>query len=640
MYKNTISARFIGIFLFWGCLSLFARAESPREIFERSRTLSSNEALNLLSANLSVSGEYRPWYLLDLARLSGIKEDWKKSLEWSSAQNLGSVPKDIADAVTYWYALGLEHDGQAAKSAQLTKALIDSGKVQDPLVYLAYFRTAASGAEQYIARFDKAFPVLKNTDPETFALSRYLSGLCAVREGSWAFAVLSFSRFSPLYDLKFPDLAPWSHYYLAYSQYRLGKWADSVASFTVYLGSWKTHAYGWQGATTACLAALQAGSDPMSFADLAVKIAPSSSDLGSSILLRASILFDRKMYAESEAALVGVADGTSTRSLTSSAPRAQFMLAEISARLKKTDEAINRWLYLSTQFPKDPLAEEALYRAGERNYLDGDWARAAELFSGYRQSWPSGRFLDTVLRLGGESYNRSGNVDLAIIWWEDLLAKYPKSQTVMRTYGDLISAYRQKGEYANALGAAQRYRDRFPVESASDGIDQEIAELDGILKGESADSAALFASYVKANRASTSEGRIIGVRLARQYENDYSKRNDEKAILREITAKSPAKPESVSQGERSAFASAWSMLGNINREDADFASASKALLSAGKFFATIDGERSAEALYGAADSFLQAGLSSDAKTTVDTMKKSWPDSVWTQRAAILMEQQN
>jgi tetratricopeptide (TPR) repeat protein len=378
----------------------------------------------------------------------------------------------------------------------------------------------------------------------------------------------------------------------------------------------------------------------LSFADIAVKTAPSPSDLGSSILLRASILFDRKSYTDSEAALIGVADGTSTHGLTSSAPRAQFMLAEISARLKKSDEAVSRWLKLISQYPKDSLAEEALYRSGERKYLDGDWAHAAELFSKYRQSWLSGRFLDTVLRLGGESYNRNGNVDLAIIWWEDLIQKYPKSQAVPRTYGDLVNVYRQKGEYANALGAAQRYRAKHPVESAADGIDQEIVELNGIMKGESADSAVLYAAYVKANRASTAEGRIVGVRLARQYETDYSKRKEEKVILREITAKSPAKPESVSQGERSAFASAWSMLGNISRDEADFVSASKALLSAGKFFATIDGERSAEALYGAADSFLQAGLLADAKTTVVTMKKSWPDSVWTQRAAILMEQSN
>jgi len=638
VYTNTISARFFCIILFWGGLSLFVRAESPHEIYERSRTLTSSEAQNLLEANLLASLEYRPYYLLDLARLSGEKEDWKKSLEWSGKQDLASVPDAIADSVIYWYAIGLEHNGQPAKGAEIVKARIDSGKVLDPLVYIAYFRNAASGAEPDIARFDKAFPVLKNTDPETFALSRYLSGLCAVREGAWAFAVLSFSRFSQVYDSKFPDLAPWSHYYLAYSQYRLGKWAESVASFTVYLNSWKTHTYAWQGATTACLAAIQAGSDPLSFADLAVKLSPSASDLGSSILLRASILFDRKMYAESEAALAGVADGTSTRGLSSSAPRAQFMLAEISARLKKTDEAVNRWLYLVSQFPKDPLAEESLYSAGERKYLDGDWIHAAEIFSRYRQTWPSGRFLDTVLRLGGESYNRGGNVDLAIIWWEDLISKYPKSQTVMRTYGDLVNVYRQKGEYAAALGVAQRYREKFPVESAADGIDQEIVELNGILKGESADAAALYALYVKAKRASTSEGRTIGVRLARQYETDYSKRNDEKVILREITAKSPVKPESVSKGERSAFASAWSMLGNISRDEADFASASKALLSAGNFFATIDGERSAEALYGAADSFAQAGLRSDAKTTVDTMKKSWPDSVWTQRAAILMEQ--
>jgi len=376
----------------------------------------------------------------------------------------------------------------------------------------------------------------------------------------------------------------------------------------------------------------------MPFAELAVKLAPSASDLGSSALLRASILFDRKLYAESESVLQGVADGSATRGLTPSAPRAQLMLAEISVRQKKTKEAESRWLSLVTRFPKDPLAEEALYRAGERNYLDGQWPRAAELFLKYRQTWPSGRYLDTVLRLGGDSYSRAGNPDLAIIWWEDLTRKYPESQAVPRTYGDLVAVYRQKGEYANALKAAETYLKRYPRESVADGIEQEIAELTGIRNGESADSAVLYGSYAKANRSETYEGRMTGVRLARQYLRDYSKRTEAKDILREIVAKSPGNVDSVSLGERTTFASAWSMLGNMYREDADFKSASKALLLAGNFFAMIDGERSSEALYGATDSFLQAGLRADAQTTVETLKKAWPDSVWTRRAVNLMEQ--
>lgn len=610
--------------------------ETPYQALEKSRALEAAPAVQLLEGKISASGELRPFYLLELAERTASLGDWKKTLEWSRQQDLPSLPETVADRVYYWFGESLVRTGDAASAASLYLARLESGKTLDPLLYLAYFRIGQAKAEKLTARLDSLLPSLKNTDPATFALSRYLGGLCAVRSGEWNFASQSFARFSSAYESRFPEYAPWSRFYLGWSYYRLGRWTDAVREFSVYLDTWKNHDRSWQAATAAALAAMQAGSDPLLFAERAVRLAPTNDDLAGSVLLEASVLADRKQFSRSEALLSGVADGSATSGLTSSAPRALFMLGDLAARQGKSDAAEERWLAVSARFPKDPLAEESLFRAGDQWYIAGEWVHATALFARYRQSWPSGRFLDTVLRLGGDAYNRQGNADLAILWWEELLRKYPSSSAFPRAAADLVAAYRAKGEYGSALRTAETYLSRFPTEAKIDGMDSEADELKKLKNGETLDTAALLSSYAKAGRASTADGRVAGLTLARRYLADYSRRGDALSILGEIAAKAPKSPNALSVSERSTYAAVLNLLGNMDREDGKYSAASAMLLSAGNFYAAIDGERSAEALYGAADSFMQAGLRSDASKTVETMKKTWPDSSWTRRASILI----
>jgi outer membrane protein assembly factor BamD (BamD/ComL family) len=368
--------------------------------------------------------------------------------------------------------------------------------------------------------------------------------------------------------------------------------------------------------------------DALAFADRSIKLAPSIAEKAESTMLRASILFDRKQYRDAESLLAGIADGTATNGLTPSAARAQFTLGEISARSGKNDEAESRWLSLATRFPKDPLAEDAVYRAGELRYLEGNWARASVLFEQYRKTWPAGSQIDTVLRSGGDSYRKAGKIDLAILWWEDLAKKYPDASAVPRTLVDLVDAYREKTEYAAAIRVAELYRSKYPDEAKADGVERTLAELAALKNG---------SALATDARVDTAEGRVAALALAKRYLADYSRRADGKNVLSEITAKTPKSVNDVPREERSVFASAWSLLGSANREDGDFKTASRALLSAGTLWAPIDGERSAEALYGAVDCFLQAGLKADAVKTAETLATTWPLSVWTKRAQLLME---
>lgn len=610
-------------------------AADPRDDLLAARALPAREAVAHLEKALPRAGELQPWYLLELARLEGEQGNWSKSLSWSSRQT--AAPEEIADQAARWHGEALYKLGKTGEARAILKSRLDSGKTADPQVYLSWFRVADEGTAARLSSFDAAFPSLRQTDPAAWALSRYLSGLSAVREGDWKQAVDSLSRFTPDQEAGFPDLAPWSRYYLAYSQYRLGLWADSVRTFTGYLDGWNSHPLSWQGATTAALAAVQAGIDPLPLAERAVRLAPSGPEIAESSLLKASILIDKKKYAPAGEVLSGVADGSATRGRTALAPRAWFMYGEIAARQNKPALAEERWLRVHADFPKDPLAEEAFFRAGENWFVAGDFRKAVALFEKYRKTWPSGRYLEPVLRLGGESLGSSGNPDLGILWLEECVRKFPKGSAAPQSYRILIRLAKEKGEYAAALAHARAYQSAWSEEARLDDMEREIEELSSLSKGLSPDVASLHSAYLRSGRASTAEGRSAGLRLARVWLADWNKRSEALDLLREITSRSPSSFDSLSRNDRSIFGTAWTLLASALRENASFREASSAFLSAGGIFSSLDAERSAEALYGAVDSFLQSGQTGDAEKTLATMEKKWPDSLWTRRASLLLE---
>jgi TolA-binding protein len=613
---------------------------SPRDAIELARKAATPaESVKILESSLSGAASLRPWVLLELARYQGSLGNWESSLARSrELAGAGGIPEDIADSAAWWLGEALFRTGKTDEAVAAYLKRIETGSVRDPSLYLAYFRIASSKSEPVLIRFDKAFPVLKNTDPKTFALSRYLCGLCAVREGSWQLALDALSAIPPSFAESFPEYAPWAQYYRAFCLYRFGRWTESIQAFSAYLDSWKGHERGWQAATNAALAALQSRADALPFAERAVSLAANADDRASSIILESSILMERKKYDDAEKLLSGVADGSSTGGLTSQSPRALFSLGEIAAREKDNARAEELWLSLKDRFPKDPLAEEAMYRSGEQWFVAGDWKRAASLFARYRQSWPKGRFLDSVLRSGGDAYFRDGNTDLAILWWEELLSKYLASSAAPRTWADLVAAYKKKAEYAAAALKAREYEKRFPAEAKLDDMQREIAELDVLVKGGDASVAAFETAWKNSGGSKTAEGRSAGVRLARKYLENYGKRAEAKSVLLEITAKSPQNPAGLGADERAVFGAAWALLGSFYREAGDFRQASKALLASGAMYASVDGDRAAEALFGATDSFLQSDLRADAEKTAATLTSTWPDSAWTKRAVRLLEQ--
>jgi TolA-binding protein len=614
---------------------------------ERSRALGYAEATSLLGRELPRAGTLKPYFLLELAERASSAGDWPRALEWCGKQDVSGLPDTLADRVSYRQAEALIATGDRDKGLAALQARIDSGKARDPGLWLLWFResglrdgsTGKKAVERMCVLLDAANPALKTADPGAFALSRYLAGLAAVRSGEWDFAARSLSRFTPSYDAKYPEYAPWAAFFLGWSHYRNGNDSEAIRAFSRYLDAFKGHERGWQAATAAALASTGIGADPLPFASRAVALAPTRVERAESIMLEASVLADRKDIERAEAAYSGVADGSSTSGLTPAAPRALFALAELAVRAGNGALAETRYLSISERFTKDPLAGEGLYRAGEGRFLSGDWARAAELFSRYRREWASGPFLDSALALGGEAYRKSGNADLAILWWEELLSKFPASSSAPRASRNLVDAYRAEGDYASALRAAENYRRTFPEEARLDGMTDAIAGLKRLNAGEKPDVASLSDAWEREGRAKTARGRSAGLALAREYLADYRTRGEAKALLQSIGARAPESPDGLAPDERATYAAAFALLGNTLRDEASFKDASRALLRAGSYYSAIDGERAAEALYGAVDSFIQSGFAGDAGKTVETLDKTFPSSAWTRRAKELYRSQ-
>ncbi len=622
-------------------LSPLVSQEVPRDIFLRARSASRpSETIRLLEEALPASGSLRPWFLLELARTEGLSGNWKKSRSWSELQDTDSLPEEIRDHYMYWYGRALEEEGLPDRALILYKTRIDSKRASEPFAYTGYLRIASTGAEGVITALDAAFPLYRHSDPEGFINSRYLAGLSAVREGNWVFAESMFARFLELSATvpsdSWTSLRPWASWYRGWTLYRLNRYTEAIRAFSVYIDGWPGHERTWQAATASVLAAVQSSSDPFVHADRAIRLAPTAADRDESRLLKASLLIDRNRFDEASNLLLAVADGTGSSTPGAAAPRALFMLADISFRTNRLDEAESRWRRIIDRYPRDQLAEEAQYRIAEQWHVAGEWNRATSAYVRYRQVWPSGRFIDSALLSGADAWYRQGDRDMAILWWEEYVRRFPAASALSRAYSGLLSAYRDKSEWTAALRIAEAWKARLPREASYENIDDHIAELKLIRNGQNPDSAALRSAWNRAGKAATAEGRTAGLRLARSLLADFSTRSEAKSILEEVVARSPEVPDALPVQDRITRASALSLLANVARDDGDYEQSARYFLSAGRYFAGLDGERSAEALYGAADSFLLAGKRGDARQTAETIRATWKDSVWAKRAAIFL----
>lgn len=629
--------RLAAIFLLVCAGGLMAGESTARETLEQARAAPSPaESIRILESALPSGGEWRFFYLMEITLQYSRLGDWTAARSVLSRIDTAEVPKNHIDRYTYWLALTREQTGDREEAEKLYGERVLSAKAGDPLLYLGYLRIASSGAQKILTAMDTALPDLRRTDPASWILSRYLGALVAVREGEWAFASQCLSVFLSDRGNAPEEYRGWASFYYGWSLYRLGEWEKAHNALLSFLELHDDHERVWQAATAAAFCALQTGRDPLPLADRAIAHAPTQTDRAEGLVFKASILTDRGDHAAASGILQSVADGTATSGQTAESPRARFMLADIAFVRRQYAEAEKHWLMVYGDFPESPLAEESLFRAAEQWYLQGTADRAVRLFTRYRQNHPNGKYTDLVLKNGGEALFSAGKTDLAILWWEAFVTRFPKSTLMPRVLYDLVSAYRASGDYGAALRMARSYRHDYPDEAEADRMAEEIEALELLNRGAPQDAASLAVEYRRLGGAGSPGGRSKGLALARMYLADRSRREDGVGVLGEIVAALPADTARIGRTDRAVFAGAEMLLGNYLRDTGDYPGSARAFLSAGNLYAPIDGERAAESLYGAVDAFLRTNRRGDAEKALETMRTSWPRSVWTGRARRLL----
>jgi outer membrane protein assembly factor BamD len=172
------------------------------------------------------------------------------------------------------------------------------------------------------------------------------------------------------------------------------------------------------------------------------------------------------------------------------APQAHFYLGEAHFALGEHLEGVREFRRVSDDTPNDPLAPEALLRAGDvyadlwrRPELDPSYGQTAlatyqELLNRYPNTEPAKRAQERIGELqerfaykeyrGGLYYYRLKAYDSAILYLKDLVATYPRAAIAPEALVKLVQAYTKLGyreDVQETCGYLRRFHPNAPGSS-------------------------------------------------------------------------------------------------------------------------------------------------------------------------------
>jgi len=586
--------------------------------------------------------------------------------EWGKAVLYSADAYTLAPGrmTAFWYGLSLLEIGKAEDAADILKkyysdSFASSGSDSDTAYAVSYARALLGSQKQAeaLALFEKITVnnphvmhkenyavslLLSNKNDQVpgviksfeSPLAPYLTGTASFVQKQW---IDSESLFLAYLRTK-PDekLSAYAQYYLAYSQYMQGKYTAAYESFAAYeklpMGIpylWKSHYYGALSAlseyqSSSLISWLQKAEDK---ARLSYSRAGTEAEKQQSLLLLADTLGEGKKIDEALSLLIPY-----TEVHNSFTVYALLYSADLYARKKEIDKAVLSYDSLLQKFPVHPLAEQALYAAGDLQFKNARWAEAIERFTQYKRLYPQGLFITAALNYGAESCIQDKNEGQAILTYQELLKNYPGNSYEYSALMNLVQLYRNKKEYYSALDTANVLIKKYPLQVQKSAIQRQMDELAILISGEDEKIAVELASYTRNNQEKTSEGRLSGFALGELYIASPLLRSDGAAMLKKML--SFYDTSSVKEQEKAA--SAHFLLGSYYREINDYTNASEQFLKSAELQAVFNTEKAAQSLYCAIESFDCSALYADARSVFELLSQKFPQSKWVSRAAVLL----
>lgn len=552
-------------------------------------------------------------------------------------------PKEALEVLKPYYAdafTSSSSDADTAYAVSYARALLGSQRNTEALTV---FEKIMNNNSHGMHRDNYAVALLQSKQSEQVSniigflqtpLAPYINALASVALKQWIAAeslFVAYIRSRP--DVK---LSAYAQYYLAYSQYMQGKHAAAYDSFTAYEKLSQGIPLLWQSYYYGALSAMSEyqSMSPVSWlqraetkARLSYNSARNTSEKQQSVLLLADILGEEKKYDEALSLLASFTDTTDSFTVY-----ALMYSADLYAKKKDFAKAVQSYDTLLQKFPVHPLAEQALYSAGDLQFKNARWQEAIEKFTQYKRSYPNGLFITAALNYGAESNIQDKNEGQAILIYQELLLNYPGNSYEYSALMNLVQLYRNKREYYSALDTSVTLKKKYPEQVQKSNLQRQMDELAILISGEDEKIAVALASYTRNNQEKTSEGRLSGFTLGELYIASPLMRADGAAMLKKMLSFY----DTASIREKEKAAEAYFLLGSYYREIYDYEKASQLFLKAAELQTGFDAEKAAQALYCAIEAFDCSALYADARSVYELLAQKFPQSKWVGRAAVLL----
>jgi TolA-binding protein len=469
----------------------------------------------------------------------------------------------------------------------------------------------------------------KATAPRAYFSHQYQYGLALVSLGRYAEASRILAELETLGEIE-EKLLPYARFYRALSIFRLdgSRWAESRNLWDRIVRENPEHSLAAQSIFWSGWMSLR-GSD-FGAAESAFRrhaTHPQAQDRSGSRYYLAKALIGQGKGEEALSTLDNLAKSSPP---TIWSPNALYDRAEIFQNRQNWDQALREYASLHQRFPESPLASEGLLQRAQLLMNLERWPQAKAAYRDFRQAHPDSDFADMSFFQQALASKNAGEDFEAILILTDLIDRFPDSNYRGSALWEVAGLYEKQKNYLVARDYFKDLTEAFPSLAQSLGVEAKLRTIDLLIAGFSEEEAQLQVAVALGERTATAEGRQAMIDLSRLYIFGQGDRLDTaKSLLEEVL--------DSGEQDRVLIPQAQYLLGEYWYRQGE-------LLEAGNaFYATVqmrpqDQDLSAQALLRAAEMIYLAGNPSQARTLIAALQQNFPDTIWAQQGAELLEE--
>lgn len=421
-------------------------------------------------------------------------------------------------------------------------------------------------------------------------------------------------------------------FYTAYCQYVLGKTSESYENFVKVTKNYPAHRLGIESHIYAakCCIFNNDFENAIREGKFAVNKATDLSQKIEAALLVANLYQEQNKSDEAISLLTSISSTYNEKNIP-----VKFKIAEIYSLEGKISEANLIYEDIQNFYSGTVYAEEAAFKRGKMYFDNEQYFPAKNHFTYCESNFPKGNFAEQALYYNAISRENLGEIDEAVLQYLKIISLYENSYYVFSAHERLAFLFYENGEYDRALSEINFLQENYTEQVAFSTVNNLKPQLELLISGEDEDMVDLLQQWNKNKKAETLDGMNVGIQLAEKYLVSVEEKEKGVDILNQILAKISENTTSYEKAKVAAKSN--TLLGLYNCINADYVLGSEYYLKSASFYMGISAESAAESMYKAALALSNARKSKDVELVYNKMKTLYPNSTWTEKTGLILE---